>query len=78
MAAVVADARITAHRRGERWEFRSRLDALGQCLRLIGVSDAFAAQVLYRLKAGLQARGVPVLPRVRPPPGHDGGPGEHR
>jgi serine O-acetyltransferase len=64
VAAVVADARITAQRRGDRYEFRGRVDTLGQCLRLMGVSDAFAAQVLYRLKAGLQAREVPVLPRL--------------
>ena len=28
------------------------------------MSDAFLAQVLYRAKAALQRRGVPVLPRV--------------
>jgi serine O-acetyltransferase len=62
--AVLADARITAQRRGERWEFRTRADAVAQCIRLAVVSDAFAAQVLYRVKAGLQAREIPVLPRV--------------
>lgn len=62
--ALTADARITAHYRGERSEFRSSLDAAGQVLRLAGVSDAFAAQVAYRVKTALQRRGVPVLPRV--------------
>lgn len=62
--AVLADAVLTAQFRGERYEFRSRADAALQVLRLCWESDAFAAQVLYRLKAGLQARGVPVLPRV--------------
>ena len=62
--AVLADARITAHYRGERHEFRSTLDALGQILRLMWVADAFAAQVLYRVKAALQRRGVPILPRL--------------
>jgi serine O-acetyltransferase len=62
--ALVADARVTAIYRGERFEFRSRTDALVQCLRLMAVSDAFLAQALYRLKARLQALGVPVLPRV--------------
>jgi serine O-acetyltransferase len=33
-------------------------------LRLAWVSDAFAAQALYRVKAALQARGVPLLPRL--------------
>jgi serine O-acetyltransferase len=62
--AIVADARITAALRGERHEFRSRLDAAVQIVRLAWVSDAFLAQALYRAKARLQARGVPVLPRV--------------
>ena len=62
--ALAADARITARLRGERHEFRSRADAATQMLRLAWVSDAFLAQALYRLKARLQARGVPVLPRV--------------
>lgn len=62
--ALIADARLTAAYRGERHEFRSRLDAAAQMLRLAWVSDAFLAQALYRVKAWLQARGVPVLPRV--------------
>ena len=63
-AAVLADARLTAAYRGERSEFRSPLDAALQVCRLAWVSDAFLAQALYRAKARLQARGVPVLPRV--------------
>lgn len=62
--AVAADAAITARFRGERHEFRSRTDVALQAGRLAWVSDAFLAQVLYRAKAGLQARGVPVLPRL--------------
>jgi serine O-acetyltransferase len=62
--AVLADARVTAGYRGERAEFRSKADALVQVLRLAWVSDAFLAQVLYRGKARLQARGVPFLPRL--------------
>lgn len=63
-AALVADARMTALHRGERHEFRSRADTAGQILRLAWVSDAFAAQALYRAKARLQALGVPILPRL--------------
>jgi serine O-acetyltransferase len=63
-AAVLADARITAHHRGERHEFRSGLDAAVQVLRLMWVSDAFLGHAFYRLKARLQALGVPVLPRL--------------
>lgn len=62
--SVLADARVTAGYRGERAEFRGSLDALAQVVRLCVVSDAFLAQVLYRAKAALQARGVPLLPRL--------------
>jgi serine O-acetyltransferase len=62
--ALVADAKTTAAYRRERHEFRSNVDALGQILRLMAVSDAFLAQAAYRLKARLQALGVPVLPRL--------------
>ena len=62
--ALVADARVTAAYRGERYRFRSRADLVWQCLRLMAVSDAFLAQVCYRVKAALQAKGIPVLPRL--------------
>jgi serine O-acetyltransferase len=62
--ALVADARITASYRGERQEFSSRLDAAVQMLRLALVSDAYLGQALYRVKTRLQARGVPILPRI--------------
>jgi serine O-acetyltransferase len=62
--ALTADARVTALHRGERYEFRSRLDAAAQIARLAWVSDAFLAQALYRAKARMQALGVPILPRL--------------
>jgi serine O-acetyltransferase len=62
--ALAADARVTARYRGERHEFRSRLDLIVAILRLAWVSDAFLAQALYRVKARLQALGVPVVPRL--------------
>ena len=62
--ALPADARVTAHYRGERSEFRGPLDLALQIARLAWVSDAFLAHVLYRVKARLQALGVPVLPRL--------------
>ena len=55
---------ITAARRGDRHDFGTSADAFLQALRLAWVSDAFAAQVLYRAKARMQALGVPVLPRI--------------
>ena len=64
LEAIVADAQVTAAHRGERSRFRSRADALAQSLRLAWTSDAFCAQVLYRLQARLQAAGMPVLPRL--------------
>jgi len=62
--AVLADTRVTAAHRGDRHEFRSRLDTWIQAVRLAVVSDAFVAQVCYRAKAACQARRLPVLPRL--------------
>jgi serine O-acetyltransferase len=60
--AVLADARLTLARRDESAELRTPVEAIVQVLRLMLVTDAFAAQVMYRLKARLQALGVPILP----------------
>ncbi len=62
--AVVADARVACAWRGERDDFRNPLDSALQVVRLMWVTDAFFAQVLYRAKAAMQARNVPVLPLV--------------
>jgi serine O-acetyltransferase len=62
--ALVGDARVTAHYRGERHEFRGGLDTAIQIARLCWVSDAFLAHALYRAKARLQALGVPLVPRL--------------
>jgi serine O-acetyltransferase len=62
--ALVADARATALGRGERHEFRPGPDTALQVVRLLWVSDAYVGQALYRLKARLQALGVPLLPRL--------------
>jgi serine O-acetyltransferase len=64
IAALVADAKVTASVRGERAKFRGRIDALLQVLRLMWVADAFLAQAFYRAKVGLQVLGVPVLPGI--------------
>jgi serine O-acetyltransferase len=61
---VIADARVTAAYRRERYQFRSGLDAASQALRLMWTSDAFLAFTLYRLKARLQQLGIPILPRL--------------
>ena len=62
--ALMADAKTTAAYRSERYEFRGRLDALTQALRLMWVSDAFFAQSCYRAKARMQALHIPILPRI--------------
>jgi serine O-acetyltransferase len=62
--ALVADARVTARYRGERHQFRGTIDTVSQMIRLAIVSDAYLGQALYRCKAALQARGVPLLPRI--------------
>lgn len=62
--AVAADARFVARYRGERHELRSSVDLILQVVRLGWMSDAFLAQVLYRAKAALQRRGIPLLPRL--------------
>jgi serine O-acetyltransferase len=62
--ALVADARVALLHRGEGFELPSRGIAAMQILRLMWASDAFLAQSLYRVKAALQRRRVPVLPRL--------------
>lgn len=62
--ALAADARMVAASRNERHEFRSSLDGLFQLIRLIWVSDAFGAQVLYRFKVWFEVHRVPVVPRL--------------
>jgi serine O-acetyltransferase len=61
--ALVADARIAlVHRVGP--APRAGAGTALQILRLCWSSDAFLAQAIYRLKAALQRRGVPVLPSI--------------
>jgi serine O-acetyltransferase len=64
LEAVMADARLAAAYRGERHEFRSRLDGVLQALRLMLKTDAFFALAAYRAKASLQAQRVPLLPWI--------------
>jgi serine O-acetyltransferase len=50
--------------RGEAQDFSSRLEVVLTIARLVLVSDAFLAQILYRIKARLQSLGIPILPRI--------------
>jgi serine O-acetyltransferase len=62
--AVAADTRITLAYRAERRPTTSRREVVVEALRLMWVSDAFLAQVMYRAKASMQRAGVPILPRI--------------
>jgi serine O-acetyltransferase len=62
--AVAADLKLTVAYRAERVQLQSQRDIVLQALRMMWVSDAFLAQVLYRAKARMQALGIPVLPRL--------------
>jgi serine O-acetyltransferase len=61
---LLTDARLAAIYRGERHEFRSRLDGLLQALRLMLQTDAFLGLAAYRMKARLRALGIPILPWI--------------
>jgi serine O-acetyltransferase len=61
--AVVADARLALmHRYGP--PPRRGAGTVLQILWLCWSSDAFLAQAIYRVRAALQRRGVPVLPQI--------------
>jgi serine O-acetyltransferase len=61
--AVVAEARIALlHRYGP--APRRGVGTLLQILHLCLTSEAFLAQAIYRVRAALQRRGVPVLPSI--------------
>lgn len=62
--AVLADARIHATYRREPVRSDSKKAAAAEAIRLAVISDAFLAQAMYRAKAALQRRGVPVLPSL--------------
>ncbi len=62
--AVLADFALARRQRGDRRRLASRLQLAVELLRLIFVSDAFGALVLYRVKAACQRRGIPVVPRI--------------
>lgn len=64
LEALLADAKVAAAFRGERFRFDSKLDGLLQALRLMVVTDAFLALAAYRAKARLQSLGVPLLPHL--------------
>jgi serine O-acetyltransferase len=62
--AVLDDARVSAAFRNDPHHFTRRRQVAVEAVRLAMVSDAFLAQVLYRLEVALRGRGVPVLPAI--------------
>jgi serine O-acetyltransferase len=61
--ALIEDARLATSQRGEP-EVRPGPATVLQILRLCWSSDAFLAQAIYRVKAALLRRGVPILPSI--------------
>ena len=62
--AVLQDFLLEHRQRGGRTKPTSKPELVAELVRLIFVSDAFGALVLYRLKATCQRRGIPVIPRL--------------
>lgn len=64
--AVKKDTHVVSFHRGEYFESAdaSPWYIAYRALRLMWVSDAFFAQVAYRARMRLRARGVPVIPRL--------------
>jgi len=61
---LVADARAAARFRGEYHRLGNRWVTAGQMLRLAVESDAYLAQVCYRVGASARRYRVPVVPRL--------------
>jgi serine O-acetyltransferase len=62
--AVLADFALARRQRGDVRRLNSRGRVAFEILRLIFVTDAFGALVLYRIKAACQRRRIPVVPRI--------------
>lgn len=60
----MADARAAAWFRGEGHRLGGRWVTAGQMVRLALESDAYLAQILYRVGASARRRRLPLLPRV--------------
>ncbi len=62
--AVLADLALERRERGDDRRLPSKVALIGELVRLVCVSDAFGALVLYRVKTSCQRRGIPVIPRL--------------
>lgn len=64
VAALVADARVSASFRAEGHRLGGRRTTAGQMVRLMIESDAYLAQVMYRVGVWARVRRVPIIPRL--------------
>lgn len=62
LEALRKDAATFVAHRGETYQFSNRAEEWRNVLRITFTSDDFIGLALYRLRASLQAHGVPVLP----------------
>jgi serine O-acetyltransferase len=62
--AVLADLALARRQRGDQRRLTSRAALAFEVVRVIWLSDAFGALVLYRLKAACQRRRIPIVPRL--------------
>lgn len=61
---MLADLALERRERGDHRHLSSKGALVAEFVRLVFVSDAFGALVLYRFKTSCQRRGIPVIPRV--------------
>jgi len=64
LLALAEDARAFSARRGERFQFDSRLGKWLNVLRLAWAADDYLGLAMYRVRTALQGAGIPVLPRL--------------
>jgi serine O-acetyltransferase len=62
--AVLGDLAMEHRQRGEQRPLTSRAVVVFEVLRLVFVTDAFGALILYRLKATCLRRQIPIVPRI--------------
>jgi serine O-acetyltransferase len=61
---VLADLRLASQQQGREQPPSTRAGLLVELLRLIVVTDAFGAILLYRLKTSCLRAGIPIVPRL--------------
>ena len=62
--AVLADLRMASQQQGHTTRPKTRTGLLIEFVRLLFVTDAFGALVLYRVKTTCLRAGIPIIPRL--------------